>query len=114
MCRSSNINESFLLNKLKSIYFNENIKNPQKKKKKQMYKILLHHIKISNKYVMASGNSYTSQRDQIFNMINFMGTPSLFFTLNLAFVHHPLIVVLIRQKINVGLFYDDNMLNKNE
>ncbi len=75
---------------------------------------MLHHIKISNKYVMASRNSCTSEIDQIFNMINFMGTPSLFFTLNLAFVHHQLIVVLIRQKINVGLFYDDNMLNKNE
>jgi hypothetical protein len=36
------------------------------------------------------------------------------FTLNPAFVYHQLIVVLIRQKINVGLFYDDNMLNKNE
>ncbi len=63
---------------------------------------------------MAFGNSCTSQRDQIFNMINFMGTPSLFFILNPAFVHRPLIIVLIRQKINVGLFYDDNMLNKNE
>jgi hypothetical protein len=47
-------------------------------------------------------------------MINFMGTPSLFFTLNLAFFHHLSIVVLIGQKINVHLFYDDNMLNENE
>jgi hypothetical protein len=47
-------------------------------------------------------------------MINFMGTPSLFFTLNLAFFHHLSIVVLIGQKFNVHLFYDDNMLNENE
>jgi hypothetical protein len=63
---------------------------------------------------MAFGNNCTLEIDQIFNMINFMGPPSLFFTLNPAFVHHQLIVVLIRQQINVGLFYDDNMLNKNE
>jgi hypothetical protein len=43
-----------------------------------------------------------------------MGTPNLFFTLNPIFFHHPLIVVLIRQKNNLGLFYDDNMLNNNK
>jgi hypothetical protein len=54
---------------------------------------LLGHIKISNKYVMVFGSSRASQRDQIFNMIYFMGTPSFF-----SFVHHPSIVVLIKQK----------------
>jgi hypothetical protein len=43
-----------------------------------------------------------------------MGTSSLFFTLNPAFVHHPLIVVLIGQSIDLDLFYDTNMLEKNE
>jgi hypothetical protein len=43
-----------------------------------------------------------------------MGTPNLFFTLNPIFFHHPLIVVLIRQKNNLGLFYDDKMLNNNK
>jgi len=43
-----------------------------------------------------------------------MGTPSLFFILNPTFVHHPLLVVLIRQNINFYLFYDSNMLDKYE
>jgi hypothetical protein len=43
-----------------------------------------------------------------------MGTPSLFFTLSLALVHHPLIVVLIGKNINLDLFYDNSMLDKNE
>ncbi len=95
MCRSSSINERELLNKLQSIDFDEIIKNPQNINEKTNVQNLLRHIKISNKYVMASGSSRTSQINQIFSMINFMGTPSLFFTLNHAFVHHPLIVVLI-------------------
>jgi hypothetical protein len=63
---------------------------------------------------MAFGSSHTSQRNQIFIMIYFMGTPIFFFTLNPTILHHLLIVVLIGQNINVDLFYDDNMLNKNE
>jgi len=47
-------------------------------------------------------------------MINFMGTPILFFTLNLTFVHRPLIAVLSGKNINLDLFYDKNMLTKNE
>jgi hypothetical protein len=47
-------------------------------------------------------------------MINFMGTPSLFFTLNPTFVHHPLLAILSGQNINLDLFYDKNMLTKNE
>jgi hypothetical protein len=39
---------------------------------------------------------------------------SLFFTLNLKFVHHPLLVVLNGQNINLDLFYDKNTLTKNE
>ncbi len=114
MCKSSNINERELLNKLQSIDCNEIIKNPQNINEKTNVQNLLRHIKIFNEYVMAFESSRTSQRNQIFNMINFMGTPSFFFTLNPAFFHHLLIVVLIGQKINVDLFYDDNMLNKNE
>ncbi len=63
---------------------------------------------------MASKSNCATRRDQIFSMINFMGTPSLFFTLSPAFVHHPLNVVLIGQNINLDLFYDSNMLDKNE
>ncbi len=47
-------------------------------------------------------------------MINFIGTPILFFILNLTFVHCPLLVVLSGQNINLDLFYDKNMLTKNE
>jgi hypothetical protein len=43
-----------------------------------------------------------------------METPSLFFTLNLAFVHHPLLIVLSGQNINLHLFYDKNMPTKNK
>jgi hypothetical protein len=39
---------------------------------------------------------------------------SFFFTLNLTFVHHPLLVVLNGQNINLDLFYDRNTLTKNE
>jgi len=46
-------------------------------------------------------------------MINYIRTPSFFFTLNLAFVDCPLINVLIGQDINLDMFYDNNMLNKN-
>jgi hypothetical protein len=59
---------------------------------------------------MAFKNSRASQRDQIFNMINFMVAPSLFFTLNLTFVHHLLTIILIGQNIDLDLFYDTNML----
>jgi hypothetical protein len=41
-----------------------------------------------------------------------MGTPSLFFTLNLAFVHHPLLVVLRGKNVNLDVFLNKNMLTK--
>jgi hypothetical protein len=43
-----------------------------------------------------------------------MGTPIFFFTLNLTFVHHPLLAILSGKNINLDLFYDKNMLTKNE
>jgi hypothetical protein len=53
---------------------------------------------------MAFGRSRVTERDQFFNMMNFMGTPSLFFTLNLTFFHHPLLVVLSGQNVNLNYF----------
>jgi hypothetical protein len=48
-------------------------------------------------------------------MENFMGTLLFFFfILNPTFIHHPLLIVLNGQEINVNLFYDTNMLIKNE
>jgi hypothetical protein len=61
---------------------------------------------------MVSKSSHAMQRDQIFNMINFMGTPSLFVTLNLAFVYHLLLVFLSGQNINLYVFLNKNMLTK--
>jgi hypothetical protein len=55
---------------------------------------------------MAFSSSQTMQRDQIFSMINFIRTPNLVFTLNPTFVHHPLVVILNGQNINLDLFYD--------
>jgi hypothetical protein len=60
---------------------------------------------------MAFGSNHASQKDQIFNTINFMGT---WFILNPTFVHHPLIVILIGQNIELYLFYNTNMLEKNK
>jgi hypothetical protein len=106
------MSEHKLLNNLQSIDFDEIIKNLQNINDKTYVQNLLHHIKISNKYVMASKSSRASQRDQIFRMINFMEALNLFFTLNPTFVHHPLTVILIGQNIDLDLFYDTNMLEK--
>jgi hypothetical protein len=63
---------------------------------------------------MAFGSSRAMQRNQICSMINFIGTPSLFFTLNPRFFHHLLVVILSGKNINLDLFYDTKMLTKNE
>ncbi len=63
---------------------------------------------------MVSKSNHVTQRNQIFGLINFMGTPCLFFTLNLAVIHHPLLAILSGQNINLDFFYDKNMLTKNE
>jgi hypothetical protein len=113
MSKSSNMNKRKLLNKLQPTDFDEIIRNSQNINGNTNINKLLCHIRVSNKYVMASGSSCTTQRDKIFSMVNFMGTPSLFFTLNLAFVHHPFILFLI-DNINLDLFYGNKMLDKNE
>ncbi len=64
--------------------------------------------------VVASRSNCATQRNQIFGMVNFMGTPSLFFTLNPRLIHHPLLSILSGKNINLDLFYDKNMLTKNE
>jgi len=47
-------------------------------------------------------------------MVNFMGTPSLVFTFNTRFIHHLLLSILSGKNINLDLFYDKNVLTKNE
>jgi hypothetical protein len=44
----------------------------------------------------------------------FHGNNKFFSSLNLTFVHCLLLVVLVRQDINLDIFHDENMLNKNE
>jgi hypothetical protein len=92
------MNEHNLLNNLQSIDFDEIIKNLQNINDKTYVQNILHHIKISKKYVMAFKNSRASQRNQLFSVINFMGASSLLFILNPTFVHHPLAVILIGKK----------------
>jgi len=38
----------------------------------------------------------------------------IFRALNIAFIHHPLLVVLSGQDVNFDLFYDTNMMTENE
>jgi hypothetical protein len=66
---------------------------------------------------MAFGSSHTTQRDQIFNTIKFMGTkfmgkPSFFHSKS-----HNCSSSFVRvsgQNINLDLLYDKNMLNKKQ
>jgi hypothetical protein len=43
-----------------------------------------------------------------------LGTPSLFFTLNLAFVHHSLVSTIGGKGINLDVWFDPNLPDKNE
>jgi len=65
MSKSSNMNEREFLNKIQSIDFNEIIKNPWNINGNININNILHHIKISNKYVMAFGVSHNIKRSNI-------------------------------------------------
>jgi hypothetical protein len=108
--KSSNMNERDLLNNLQTTNFDDIFKNHKNIKGNPIILSLLQHLKVSSKHVMASSSSQIMQRDQIFSMVNFIGPPSLFFTLTPTFVHHPLVVFLSGQNINLDLFYDTKML----
>jgi hypothetical protein len=43
-----------------------------------------------------------------------LGTPSLFFTLNLAFVHHSLVSILGGKGIILDVWFDPNLPDKNK
>ncbi len=92
--KSSNMNERDLLNNLQTTNFDDIFKNRKNIKGNPIILSLLQHLKVSSKHVMAFSSSQIMQRDQIFSMVNFIGPPSLFFTLNPTFVHHPLVVLL--------------------
>jgi hypothetical protein len=47
-------------------------------------------------------------------MIHFFGTPTLFFTLNLTYVHHPLVTLLGGKDINLDIFLDEDLPNRHE
>jgi hypothetical protein len=76
--KSLNMNERKLLNEMQTIYFDKIISKPQNIHSKIYILCLLQHLKVSSKYIMASKSSHATQRDQIFNMTNFMGTPNCF------------------------------------
>jgi len=101
---SSFVKESLLLNKIQSVNFNDIIENPKLAFNKPNIKNLLHHLKTSGRHVLAFGSSQAMQREEVFNMIHFLGTPTLFFTLNLAYVHHPLVNLLTGKNINLDCF----------
>jgi hypothetical protein len=100
--RSSFVKEFQLLNKIHSIDFNDIIENPKLAFSKPNIKNLLHHLKTSSRHVLAFGSSRAMQRKKVFNMIHFLGTPTLFFTLNLAYVHHFLVNLLSGKSINLN------------
>jgi hypothetical protein len=43
-----------------------------------------------------------------------LGTPNLFFTLNHSFVHHSLVSILGGKGINLDVWFDPNLPDKNE
>ena len=47
-------------------------------------------------------------------MINYLGTPTLFFTINPPIVHNSCVSLLCRNDIKLGVFYDRNLLNARE
>jgi len=65
---------------------------------------------LTNKSLVFGSNHTLTQRDQIFNMVNFMRTLGLSVNLNLLIVHHHLTIIWMGENINLDLFYDKNML----
>jgi len=61
-----------------TIDFDIIISKPQNIHSKKYMLCLLQHLKVSSEYIMASESSHATQRDQTFNMINFMGTRNCF------------------------------------
>jgi hypothetical protein len=61
---------------------------------------------------MAFGSSWTSQKNQIFNLIHYLEAPSLVFTWNLAFVHYPFVYLFSGNDINLDIWFDTKLLDK--
>jgi hypothetical protein len=112
--RSSFIKESQILNNIRSKDFKDAIKNPTSAFENPGIGNLVRQLKATSRHVMASGSSRVVQREEIFNMINYFGTPTLFFTINPAVVHHPCISLLCGKEINLDIFYDNNLPNSRD
>jgi hypothetical protein len=112
--RFSFIKESYILNNICSMDFNNVIENSTSTFEKPRIGNLERQLKATSRHVMAFGSSRGAQREEIFNMINYLGTPSLFFTLNPAVVHHLAISLLCRKEINLHVFYDKNLPNSRD
>jgi hypothetical protein len=78
MSKSLNMNERELLNEMQTIDFDKITSEPQNIHSKKYILCLLQHLKVFSKYIMAFESCNVTQRDQIFIMINFMGTPNCF------------------------------------
>jgi hypothetical protein len=72
------MNERELFNEIQTTNFDDIITNSQNIDYKKYICRLLRCLKFCSKYVMAFRSSRATQRDQIFNMIIFMGMPSFF------------------------------------
>jgi len=87
--RSLFVKEVQLLNKIRSIDFNDAIGNPNLAFNKPNIRSLLHQTKASSRHVLIFGNSQIMQREEIFNMIHFFGMIYILLH-NLVYVHDPL------------------------
>jgi hypothetical protein len=85
------MNEREPFNEIQTIDFDDIIAHPQNIHYKKNIWNLLKHLRIFSKYFITFGSNCAIQGDQIFSTINFMGTLSLFFTLNLTLFHHPFV-----------------------
>jgi hypothetical protein len=112
--RSSFIKESQILNNIRFKDFKDAIKNPTSAFENLGIGNLVRQLKATSRHVMASGSSRVAQREEIFNMINYFGTPTLFFTINPAVVHHPCISLLCGKEINLDIFYNNNLPNSRD
>lgn len=90
--KASFTNKTRLFNKIRSVDFNDVIKDSNLIKHRPGIQKFTQHLKISCKQVMAFGSNRAIQRDQILNnMIQCIRTTKSIFHSNPAFVHHPLV-----------------------
>jgi hypothetical protein len=103
-----------ILNNIRSEDFKDVIKNPTSAFENPGIGNLVRQLKATSRHVMASGSSRAAQCEEIFNIINYFGTPTLFFTINSAVMHHPCVSLLCGKEINLDIFYENNLPNSKD